>query len=74
MSLVGRAYDATWGRIFAASYDRMLAEQEEAGSADRPPAGGGLGGQVERVLHRPGARARVRHDKREETQCLTSSC
>lgn len=35
MSLVGRAYDATWGRIFAATYDRMLAEQEEAGVRER---------------------------------------
>jgi ubiquinone/menaquinone biosynthesis C-methylase UbiE len=26
-----RAYDATWGRLFAAMYDRMLAESEEAG-------------------------------------------
>ena len=35
MSLAGRAYDATWGRIFAATYDRMLAEQEEAGVRER---------------------------------------
>jgi len=28
-----RAYDATWGRFFAAIYDRMLAESEAAGMA-----------------------------------------
>lgn len=31
MALRRRAYDATWGRLFAAMYDRMLAETEEAG-------------------------------------------
>ncbi len=30
-SLGRRAYDATWGRLFAAMYDRMLADTEEAG-------------------------------------------
>ena len=30
-----RAYDATWGRFFAATYDRMLAETEEAGMRER---------------------------------------
>jgi ubiquinone/menaquinone biosynthesis C-methylase UbiE len=28
---MGRIYDATWGRLFAALYDRMLAGTEEAG-------------------------------------------
>ncbi len=30
-----RAYDATWGRAFAAMYDRALANTEEAGMRDR---------------------------------------
>ena len=30
-----RAYDATWGRLFAAAYDRLLAETEEAGMRER---------------------------------------
>jgi ubiquinone/menaquinone biosynthesis C-methylase UbiE len=30
-SAMQRAYDATWGRMFAAGYDRMLAASEEAG-------------------------------------------
>jgi ubiquinone/menaquinone biosynthesis C-methylase UbiE len=30
-----RAYDATWGRAFAAMYDRALAATEEAGMRDR---------------------------------------
>ena len=30
-----RGYDATWGRFFAASYDRMLAKAEEAGLRDQ---------------------------------------
>lgn len=30
-----RSYDATWGRFFAAVYDRMLAETEDAGLRDR---------------------------------------
>lgn len=30
-----RAYNATWGRLFAASYDRMLAGTERAGLRDR---------------------------------------
>lgn len=30
-----RAYDATWGRLFAAIYDRSLAATEEAGLGDR---------------------------------------
>jgi SAM-dependent methyltransferase len=30
-----RAYDATWGRLFAAAYDRLLAESEEAGMRER---------------------------------------
>lgn len=29
------AYDATWGRLFAAMYDRFLAASEEAGIRDR---------------------------------------
>ncbi len=33
--LAGRAYDATWGRIFAAGYDRMQAAGEEAGMRER---------------------------------------
>jgi SAM-dependent methyltransferase len=33
--LLHRAYDATWGRFFAASYDRMLAASEEAGLGER---------------------------------------
>jgi SAM-dependent methyltransferase len=33
--LMHRAYDATWGRFFAASYDRMLAASEEAGLGER---------------------------------------
>ena len=32
---VRRAYDATWGRLFAAVYDRGLAESEEAGMRER---------------------------------------
>lgn len=28
---MGRIYDATWGRLFSALYDRMLASTEEAG-------------------------------------------
>lgn len=31
MSVVRSAYDATWGRIFAAGYGRMMAQAEEAG-------------------------------------------
>ena len=34
-SLLHRAYDATWGRFFAAIYDRMCAATEEAGLRDR---------------------------------------
>ena len=30
-----RAYDASWGRLFAGAYDRMLAATEEAGLRDR---------------------------------------
>ena len=30
-----RTYDATWGRFFAAAYDRMLAETEDAGLRDQ---------------------------------------
>jgi ubiquinone/menaquinone biosynthesis C-methylase UbiE len=33
--LAGRAYDASWGRLFAAGYDRMLAATEEAGMRER---------------------------------------
>lgn len=33
-----RAYDATWGRLFAAIYDRSLAATEEAGLGDRRAA------------------------------------
>lgn len=33
--LARRAYNATWGRVFAALYDRMLADTEEAGMRDR---------------------------------------
>jgi ubiquinone/menaquinone biosynthesis C-methylase UbiE len=32
---VGRVYEATWGRGFAALYDRMLAATEEAGLRER---------------------------------------
>jgi ubiquinone/menaquinone biosynthesis C-methylase UbiE len=32
---MGRLYDATWGRVFAACYDRALRASEEAGLADR---------------------------------------
>lgn len=32
---MGRLYEATWGRGFAALYDRMLAATEEAGLRDR---------------------------------------
>jgi ubiquinone/menaquinone biosynthesis C-methylase UbiE len=32
---VGRVYEATWGRGFAALYDRMLAGTEDAGLRDR---------------------------------------
>ncbi len=35
MGLARRAYDATWGRLFAAVYERALAESEEAGMRDR---------------------------------------
>jgi ubiquinone/menaquinone biosynthesis C-methylase UbiE len=31
---MGRIYDATWGRAFAALYDRLLGETEEAGLRD----------------------------------------
>jgi ubiquinone/menaquinone biosynthesis C-methylase UbiE len=31
---VGRLYDATWGRMFALGYDRMLAATEKAGMRD----------------------------------------
>jgi ubiquinone/menaquinone biosynthesis C-methylase UbiE len=34
-SVLHRAYDATWGRMFAAGYDRMLATSEEAGLRER---------------------------------------
>lgn len=34
-SLAKRAYDATWGRLFAAIYDRSLAATEAAGLGDR---------------------------------------
>ncbi len=37
-SLAKRAYDATWGRLFAAIYDRSLAATEEAGLGDRRAA------------------------------------
>lgn len=30
-----RAYDATWGRVFAAGYDRFMAGTERAGMAER---------------------------------------
>ncbi len=35
MGVARRAYDATWGRLFAAVYERALAESEEAGMRDR---------------------------------------
>jgi len=35
MGLTRRAYDVTWGRLFAAVYERALAESEEAGMRDR---------------------------------------
>ena len=31
----GRAYDATWGRAFAAVYERLMTNTEEAGMRDR---------------------------------------
>jgi len=31
MSIAREAYDATWGRIFAAGYGRLMAQSEEAG-------------------------------------------
>lgn len=34
-SLLRRAYDTTWGRMLAASYDRSLAATEEAGLRER---------------------------------------
>jgi SAM-dependent methyltransferase len=34
-SLAARAYHATWGRLFAAMYERMAAASEEAGLRDR---------------------------------------
>ena len=34
-SVITRAYDATWGRAFAAGYDRMLAASEDAGLRER---------------------------------------
>ncbi len=37
-SLAKRAYDATWGRLFAVIYDRSLAATEEAGLGDRRAA------------------------------------
>lgn len=37
-SLVRRAYDATWGRLFARIYDRSLAATEAAGLGDRRTA------------------------------------
>jgi ubiquinone/menaquinone biosynthesis C-methylase UbiE len=35
MGVGRRAYDATWGRVFAAVYDRATAESEEAGMRER---------------------------------------
>lgn len=35
MGLAHRAYDATWGRIFASIYERVMAETEEAGMRER---------------------------------------
>jgi ubiquinone/menaquinone biosynthesis C-methylase UbiE len=32
--MAGRIYDATWGRIFSASYDRFMAATEKAGLRD----------------------------------------
>jgi SAM-dependent methyltransferase len=32
---VGKVYDATWGRVFSAVYDRLLAGTEEAGMRER---------------------------------------
>jgi len=34
-SLLQRTYDASWGRLFAAAYDRALAAGEEAGMRER---------------------------------------
>lgn len=34
-SVLGRVYDATWGRLFASMYDRMLSASEEAGLSER---------------------------------------
>lgn len=33
--VANRVYDATWGRLFASIYDRMLAASEEAGLGER---------------------------------------
>lgn len=35
MAALRRAYDATWGRLFAALYDRTLAATEQAGLGER---------------------------------------
>jgi ubiquinone/menaquinone biosynthesis C-methylase UbiE len=35
MGIAARTYDATWGRLFAAIYERALADSEEAGMRDR---------------------------------------
>lgn len=35
MGLGRRAYDATWGRVFAAVYERAIADSEEAGMRER---------------------------------------
>jgi len=37
-TLVRRAYDASWGRLFASVYDRMLADSEAAGMRDERAA------------------------------------
>lgn len=47
MSVVGRLYDETWGRLFAALYDRGLEATEEAGLREmRRELLAGAGGRV----------------------------
>jgi SAM-dependent methyltransferase len=45
--LMGRIYDATWGRLFATLYDRLFEASEEAGLREmRRELLGGAGGRV----------------------------
>ena len=61
-AMMGRIYDATWGRAFAAVYDRGLKATEEAGHA-RDPARGA----------RRGERADDRHRRRHRGQPSSST-